>query len=107
MLGDKLKKLRMTRNLNQKEVAEAIGVSVGMVSKYESGLKNPSVDTLTKLADYYNVSIDFLKGNENQMSELEIEFPEGVQLLKKALNNLTQKDRTKMVKLMNVFIDDN
>ena len=106
MLGEKLKSLRISKNISQKEVAEAIEVSVGMISKYECGLKNPSVDTLGKLADFYDVSLDYLKGNENQMDELELEFPEGIQVLRRATKELTPEARAKMIKLMRAFLEE-
>ncbi|GEM_PF-825436 len=63
MLSDKLKKLRLDKGLQQKDVAENIGVSPAMVSHYERGFKYPSRTTLKKIANFFNVSMDYLESN--------------------------------------------
>ncbi|MCL1880598.1 MAG: helix-turn-helix domain-containing protein [Oscillospiraceae bacterium] len=57
---DKLKKLRESRDLLQKEVASEIGVSRECYSNYENGKNEPDYQILKKIATYFNVSIDFL-----------------------------------------------
>lgn len=64
MFSSRLKSLRESKGISQKELAEGIGVSDVMVSMYEQGKKNPSLDTITKIADYFNVSVDYLLGKE-------------------------------------------
>lgn len=59
-LGDKLKDLRIKKSLLQRDVAEGVGISIVMVSQYESGKKKPSRETAIKLADFYNVDISYL-----------------------------------------------
>ena len=58
----RLKEIRLKRGLTQKEVADVIGCSAGAYSKYEVGDREPSLDVLDKLADYYDVSVDYLIG---------------------------------------------
>ena len=55
-----LKKIRIARGLTQYEIAEFINVSQVVYSKYETGKSEPSYDTLTKLANYFDVSVDYL-----------------------------------------------
>ena len=64
-LGDRLKKLRMDRNLTQSQLAGILGVEQNTVSAYEMGQRQPSYDVLLTLASYYHVSTDYLLGSES------------------------------------------
>lgn len=64
-LKDRIRSLRKEHNLKQSELAEAIGVNGGSVSKFETGLKAPSRETLQRIADYFNVTADYLLGRSN------------------------------------------
>ena len=59
---ENLKELRLERNLGQVELAKAIGVSKGIISLWENGLREPSMYCLISLAEFFNVSIDELVG---------------------------------------------
>lgn len=54
--------LRKTHDLTQKQLAENISVTEIAVQNYESGRRKPAFDILISLADYFNVSIDYLVG---------------------------------------------
>lgn len=60
--GDKIKKLRIERNLTQKQLANMTGVAVSAISSYESGSRYPSYDVLISLARIFHISIDYLLG---------------------------------------------
>lgn len=62
---NRLKELRENRKLSQAELAKAVGVSVGLIGMYESGKRNPSKEKLEAIADYFNVSLDYLNGKED------------------------------------------
>nr|DAF74066.1 MAG TPA: helix-turn-helix XRE-family like protein [Caudoviricetes sp.] len=49
----------------QRDVAEIIGCTQTIYSRYESGDREPSLTTLVKLADFYNVSLDYLVGRSD------------------------------------------
>lgn len=55
-----LKKLRKGRHLTQVALQMATGIDQGLLSKYETGERTPTTDNLIILADYYQVSIDYL-----------------------------------------------
>lgn len=59
-LGNKLKNLRLNKNLTQVDVAKRIDVSKSRISSYELNVNEPSLDILIKLASLYNVSLDSL-----------------------------------------------
>lgn len=55
-----LRKLRESRGLTQREVAEHLGLSPASYSLYEKGMREPRYDMLEKMAAYFGVSIDYL-----------------------------------------------
>lgn len=58
----RLKELRESKGLTQKEVAEIIGYSEISYGRYENGKREPDISTLCKLAEYFNVTVDYLIG---------------------------------------------
>ena len=60
----KLKEIRTSRSLTQKAVADMIGCSAVVYSRYESGDRVPSIDVLVLLASAFGVSLDYLVGRE-------------------------------------------
>jgi len=61
---DILRQLRKARGLTQTELGKALGVSVSAISSYETGTRFPDFETQEAMADYFNISIDTLRGNE-------------------------------------------
>ena len=55
-----LKQIRKERRLTQLKVAMDLNISREALSHYENGKREPSIDMLIKLSEYFNVSIDFL-----------------------------------------------
>ncbi len=61
---NRLKKLRKQNHYTLQNIADAIGVSNGTVANYENEKREPNIATLIKLADYFDVSVDYLIGHE-------------------------------------------
>lgn len=61
-LPTRMKKLRESRRIYQREIAETLGVTTRAYQFYESGRSEPSIKTLIAIADYFQVSIDYLVG---------------------------------------------
>ena len=61
----RLRDLRLNQGLSQKVIADYLGCSTVVYSRYETGSREPSMDTLMRLADYFNVSIDYLTGKSD------------------------------------------
>ena len=61
----RLKNLRTSKKLSQAALAEKIGISQRAVSYYESGKDTPSLEILISIADFFNVSLDYLVGRSN------------------------------------------
>ncbi len=66
MFGRKLKELRLEKKINQSELGEMIGISPSTVGMYERDQRFPDKDILGKLADYFEVSVDYLLGRTDQ-----------------------------------------
>lgn len=60
--SEQLKNLRKSKNLTQKQLAINIGASERGIQNYELGTRKPTYDMLIALADYFDVSIDYLVG---------------------------------------------
>lgn len=58
----KLRELRLRAGISQKVLAEAVGVSQQSINKYENHNIEPDIGTLTRLADYFDTSVDYLVG---------------------------------------------
>jgi len=60
--NNKIAELRKERGLSQRQLAKEIGTSQANLSRWEQGLNEPSIIECWKIADYFDVSIDFLCG---------------------------------------------
>lgn len=56
----RLKSIRVEKNLTQKQVAHALGLSTIAIQNYENDRRKPTYDVLVALADYFNVSMDYI-----------------------------------------------
>ena len=60
--NERLKELRNVKKLSQRELAEELSVSKSAISMYESGAREPDHEMTEKIADYFNVDMDYLMG---------------------------------------------
>jgi transcriptional regulator with XRE-family HTH domain len=63
--GERLRILREERKVGQKEIANLLGVSISSIGKYENNERTPSPNAINKIADYFDVSTDYLLGRSN------------------------------------------
>lgn len=68
ILGKRIKKLREKNNLNQLEFSKILNISNTTLSQYEAGNRTPSDEIKEKVADYFNVSVDYLLGRTEKYS---------------------------------------
>lgn len=66
-IGSKIKKYRELQKMTQKDIAEILGVEAGTISKYESGIIEPNIDSIKKLAEIFNITIDELLKDEKKI----------------------------------------
>lgn len=60
-----LKELMKERRLTQNDLADILNVSRASIYKYQQGKAEPNIETLIKIADYFDVSLDYLCGRQN------------------------------------------
>lgn len=61
-MQNRLKELRSQRHLTLREMSEQIKMPTATISQYETGKREPKLETWQKLADYFNVSVPYLQG---------------------------------------------
>ena len=62
---NRIKSLRQKKGLSQQELAKLLFVNQTAVSQWERGVTNPSTDTAIALADFFDVSLDYLVGRSD------------------------------------------
>ncbi|MGF7429617.1 helix-turn-helix transcriptional regulator [Thermoanaerobacterium thermosaccharolyticum] len=90
-----LKSLRLEKKLNQKDVAEALGIDRTTYTKYETGKSEPDFEITSKIANYFDVSIDYLLGKSD------IRNPEKI-----VQDKLTEKDKKDIAKDLEKMMND-
>ncbi|MFM9328317.1 helix-turn-helix domain-containing protein [Paenibacillus mesotrionivorans] len=68
--GDKIALLREKRGLTQEDLANKIGISRASLSHYEKNRREPDYTTMTKLADFFHVSVDYLLGRTSEPTQV-------------------------------------
>lgn len=69
--GDRLKELRLSRDLRQHELADILGVSIPTIGTYERCARQPSIEMLQKYSDFFHVSIDYMLCNSDEKLSIE------------------------------------
>ena len=64
-IGAKIKELRIEKDLTQEKLAELLNIDKSTIAKYETNDREPKVYILCKIADYFNVSLDYLAGRDD------------------------------------------
>ncbi len=62
---DRLKSLRLKRGVSQSELASEIGITLKQIQRYEHGTSEATMSKLIALADYFDVSLDYLVGRSD------------------------------------------
>ena len=60
--NNKLKMLRQERGLSQQSLADEVGMSKSSINMYERGEREPGIETVKRIADFFNVDVDYLFG---------------------------------------------
>ena len=81
MFGDRLKELREEKEMTQEELGKLLNVSRQTISGYEAGAIEPSIANLVKLANIFNVSLDYILGRTKERHNLNLENKKNKELL--------------------------
>lgn len=108
--GQRLKELRKSKRLTQQQLADIFFLNKSSISRYENGSQLPENEQLQKLADYFEVSIDYLLGrdeNPNPTSSPEmLTKKEKLDIEKEALQMIENIDKAKVVEFCGNPADD-
>lgn len=122
--GERLKLLREEKYLTQEELGKAFNITDATINRYEKGLRQPDTETLKKLADFFNVSVDYLLGRTDIRNNVEriseaikdekdlldfwttLKDRPDLQLLFKQTKDLTDKDIKQILKIIKTFEDE-
>lgn len=94
-MGERIRECRKQRKLSQAQMAEIIGISNNAFSNIETGNSNATLENVKKIAEYFQVSLDYLTDGEERTLEDEI-------FIRRYLE-LSKEDRGKMMTVMNTF----
>lgn len=99
----KIRELRLKKELTMKQLGEILSVAESTISLYERGKRQPDFETLKRIADFFDVSIDYLLSDENQTPASQESIP------KAALPGETaefSEARRKLLKLFETIPED-
>jgi len=105
-LTSRLRLLRQMKNWTQEEFGRKLNVSKVTVSSYESGVRTPDAKTLIKIADLFDVSVDYLLGRTDGKNEgytSEVLVSEDEKELLERFRNLSENDAKVLLQLARVL----
>jgi len=112
MLGDNVKMLRNEMKITQQKLAEVIGVSQSTIGMIEGNNQGASNDTLIKLANALNTTVDFLLSDDikeidinNKINVPEIE-DDDIRRIERARKKMDPKNKEKMMKILRSAFDE-
>jgi len=122
--SQRLRQLREEKGLLQKDVAKILGITPSAYGYYEQGKREPSMEVLKKLSDFFNVSIDYLLGRTDIRSPVdeiteavsddpellefwnELKEREDLKLLFKQTKKLSPKDIKQIIRIIKAIEDE-
>ena len=96
MFAQKIKALRDQKGINQIQMAGEMNVAQGTIANWETGYRVPSTETISKLADYFGVTVDCLLGH-NDSTELVV--------LTRRISEVSDEDKAELIKQLNNTVD--
>lgn len=93
--GDRLKSLREENRLTRNDFAKQLNISYSAISKYETNIRFPDKETLVRIADFFDVSVDYLlcRTNVKETADKIIEqTDEGIHIRSPHINYSSDKD---------------
>lgn len=105
MFGDIFKELRLEKKLSQDKIAEDLDISQPLIAKWESHQSTPAPEMLDYIADYFNVSVDYLIGR-SKYRNLEADNSELDNVLFSKAKDLTDDEKKTIISVINAIKKD-
>ena len=106
-----LKKLREEKGISQKQLADVVSVSQQSINKYENHNIEPDIDTLIKMADYFETSVDYIIGHSKIRRKIEAVSSYDLNIeeakLVESYRALSNNQRKSIVLIIENYIDNN
>lgn len=108
-ISERLKELRQELNLTQRELAKILSISPTCYAGYEQGYRQPDLKTLKKIANFFNVSTDFLLGKEDDFGAIknsdfcEIYLSSDEKHILNVYRQLSSRDKAFFLRFVNNF----
>ena len=102
MIGEKIKGLRKAKNMTQEELSKMLKVSQPVLNRWETGSRNPSLKTLKKISDVFNISIDTLLLDHKDMKKLTIQDKTLLEKLQQ-IERLSDQEKEMVINLINAL----
>lgn len=105
--GDRLRKIRESRLLSQRQLADGITIDVTQISRYERGVVMPNAETLVDLAEFLRVSVGMLLVGEEEPAAIAAAPIRDIALLERFrdLEKLDRKDREVAITVIDALIE--
>jgi len=105
MLGEKLKELRAKHGLTQATFAEIFNISSGTIAMWETGKRTPDIEMIKKIAEYFEVSVDYLVDHKNTDTVNELSKDNHIRILARHLEDIPKDDRDELISTFESTID--
>jgi transcriptional regulator with XRE-family HTH domain len=104
---ENLKSLRESRKITQSQLGEYLGAKKSAISLWESGKRQPDQETLVRIATYFDVTVDYLLGREEQSSTPEEKSPAYDPLTERIMakaKKMNTKERQDLLKIIDIVM---
>jgi transcriptional regulator with XRE-family HTH domain len=101
--AERLKQLRSARKMTQTRLAQLLEVSPRVYNRWENGIATPHLDTVVRIADLLNVSLDELAGRKDTNGEAKIHNPELHRLYGK-VDQLSDEDQKALLVVLDSLV---
>lgn len=102
--GERIRNLRTKRGLTQEELAKRIGITRARLAKYETGANQIDNEILAQLAEFFNVTTDYLLGTTDlPQSDNDLVKDPGVQFIMRAREELSPEAYETLLRIANEF----
>lgn len=106
MIGDKIRDLRNQKRMSQTDLSKVLHVSQQTITKWETGKAEPSSSALNSLANYFNVSADYLLGRTEERNPKSRDLDDAIDgAMSFEGQPVTEHDRKVMKKLWKAYIE--
>ncbi|MGQ3740891.1 helix-turn-helix domain-containing protein [Bacillus sp. Fil] len=109
IIGKRVKEIRSKLKMTQQEFADSISVSKSLISLIELGIKKPSIETINKMSNKGNVSVDYILGKTNQKNsseEFSTDIKRKLDQTVNRISQLTEEQQKFLLKMINSMVDN-